>query len=61
MRELEPLSSGIQLADENLGRRPERFAGDDQLRRLGEVRERWDPSGVFHSWMGTAQPGGAAS
>ena len=32
MRELEPLSSGIQLADENLGRRPARFVSDERLR-----------------------------
>ena len=30
MREMEGLASGIQLADENLGRRPARFATDEQ-------------------------------
>jgi len=34
MREMEHLSSGIQLADENLGRRPARFVSDENLRRL---------------------------
>jgi hypothetical protein len=51
MRDMEALSSGIQLADENLARRPARFVADEHLRRLDEVRKRWDPSGVFHSWM----------
>ncbi len=51
-RELEPLASGIQLSDENLGRRPARFATDANMARLDEVRARWDPEGRFHSWMG---------
>jgi FAD/FMN-containing dehydrogenase len=52
MRELEPLASGIQLADENLGRRPARFAGDEQLARLDAIRAEYDPEGRFHPWMG---------
>ena len=38
MREMEPLASGIQLADENLGRRPARFVSDENLARLDELR-----------------------
>jgi len=52
MREMEGLASGIQLADENLGRRPARFASDANMARLDEVRERYDPGGLFHPWMG---------
>lgn len=52
MREMEHLASGIQLADENLGRRPARFASGDNLARLDEVRSTYDPDGLFHSWMG---------
>jgi FAD/FMN-containing dehydrogenase len=52
MREMEPLASGIQLADENLGRRPARFVSDASLARLDALRERYDPSGIFHPWMG---------
>jgi FAD/FMN-containing dehydrogenase len=52
MRELEPLASGIQLADENLGRRPARFAGDEQMARLDALRAERDPHGRFHPWMG---------
>ena len=51
MREMEPLSSGIQLADENLGRRPARFVSDERLRRLDELRARYDPDGLFCPWM----------
>jgi len=52
MREMEALSSGIQLADENLGERPARFASDANMARLDEVRARYDPAGLFHPWMG---------
>jgi FAD/FMN-containing dehydrogenase len=52
MREMEHLASGIQLADENLGRRPARFAGVEQMRRLDELRAKHDPQGRFHPWMG---------
>jgi FAD/FMN-containing dehydrogenase len=52
MREMERLSSGIQLADENLGQRPARFISEENMRRLDELRARHDPAGRFHSWMG---------
>ena len=52
MRDLEPLASGIQLADENLGRRPARFVIDEHLARLDAVRAERDPDGRFHAWMG---------
>jgi FAD/FMN-containing dehydrogenase len=52
MRDLEPLASGIQLADENLGARPFRFLSDDNFRRLQAIRSERDPNGVFHSYMG---------
>jgi FAD/FMN-containing dehydrogenase len=52
MRELEGLASGIQLADENLGRRPARFASDASMAQLDALRAAWDPDGLFHPWMG---------
>ncbi|HEY6781244.1 MAG TPA: FAD-binding oxidoreductase [Thermoleophilaceae bacterium] len=52
MRELEPLASGIQLADENLGHRPARFVSDAHLARLDALRATHDPDGRFHPWMG---------
>jgi FAD/FMN-containing dehydrogenase len=51
MRELEPMSSGTQLADENLGRRPQKFMSDDHMARLAEIRAARDPEGRFNSWM----------
>jgi FAD/FMN-containing dehydrogenase len=52
MREMEGLASGIQLADENLGLRPARFLGDEQMRHMDELRARRDPAGRFHEWLG---------
>lgn len=46
------LATGIQLADENLGQRPARFATDEAMARLDRVRDQYDPHGRFHSWMG---------
>ncbi|MDR3662873.1 MAG: FAD-binding oxidoreductase [Mycobacterium sp.] len=46
------LATGVQLADENLGARPARFATDSAMTRLDAVRAQYDPDGRFHSWMG---------
>ena len=43
---------GIQLADENLGQRPARFATDAAMAKLDRVRAEYDPDGLFNSWMG---------
>ncbi|MBX7168507.1 MAG: FAD-binding oxidoreductase [Pirellulales bacterium] len=52
MREMEHLATGCQLADENLGQRPARFATDKNLTRLDTVRAQYDPDGRFYPWMG---------
>jgi len=52
MAAMEPHASGIQLADENLGERPARFATDANMQRLDEARATYDPEQRFHSWMG---------
>jgi len=49
MRAMEHLSSGIQLADENLANRPAPFMAPDRLRRLEEIRRRRDPDGLFQT------------
>jgi hypothetical protein len=48
------LATGIQLADENLGQRPAKFAADENMTRLDKARALYDPSERFHSWMGRA-------
>jgi hypothetical protein len=52
MREMAPFSEGVQLADENLGRRPSWFVAPDNLRRLDAIRAAYDPQGRFNAWMG---------
>ncbi|BCI88370.1 hypothetical protein NIIDMKKI_35760 [Mycobacterium kansasii] len=52
MAAMSHLATGIQLADENLGQRPARFATDEAMARLDKVRATYDPDGLFNSWMG---------
>ena len=50
MREMEHLSTGIQLADENLERRTGRFLSDQNYTRYDQIRAEYDPEQLFHSW-----------
>jgi FAD/FMN-containing dehydrogenase len=52
MAAMSHLATGIQLADENLGQRPARFASDDAMARLDKIRGAYDPDGLFNAWMG---------
>ncbi len=52
MAAMEHLATGIQLADENLGERPARFATPENMDRLDAHRAVYDPRGTFHPWMG---------
>ncbi|GAB3019315.1 FAD-binding oxidoreductase [Mycobacterium bourgelatii] len=52
MAAMSDLAVGIQLADENLGQRPARFASDAAMAKLDRVRAEYDPDGLFNSWMG---------
>ena len=52
MAAMQAHSVGIQLADENLGKRPAPFMKDENLARLDSVRQTYDPDGLFRSWMG---------
>ncbi|WP_156686959.1 FAD-binding oxidoreductase [Mycobacterium sp. Marseille-P9652] len=52
MAAMSHLATGIQLADENLGRRPARFASNEAMARLDKARATYDPDGLFNSWMG---------
>ena len=44
------LSTGIQLADENLNHRTGRFVQDEHLRQLDAIRHERDRSQLFHEW-----------
>jgi FAD binding domain len=52
MKEMAHLSTGCQLADENLGEHPQRFVADANLVRLDQIRAVRDPEGRFHDYMG---------
>lgn len=52
MRALQAYSVGIQLADENLGRRPMPFMAPANLERLDALRAKFDPEGRFNAYMG---------
>jgi FAD/FMN-containing dehydrogenase len=52
MAEMAHLATGIQLADENLGQRPAKFATDEAMARLDKARTTYDPDGRFYAWMG---------
>lgn len=50
IREIEHHSSGIQLADENLARRPDRFLTPEKSERLEAVRRTYDPEGLLAAY-----------
>jgi FAD/FMN-containing dehydrogenase len=52
MAAMAPLASGIQLADENLGARPAKFASDENMAKLDRIRAAYDPDSRFFPWMG---------
>lgn len=51
MRRLESKSLGIKLGDENLASRPARFMSPANFARLKQIRQTWDPAGLFHTYM----------
>jgi len=52
MREMAPMSRGIQLADEGIKLRPARFLSDENMKKLDAVRAARDPYGRFHDYRG---------
>lgn len=52
IKAMEKHGIGSQLADENLGKRPTRFTQDSNLKRLDQLRSKYDPDGLFRAWMG---------
>lgn len=56
IREMQQLSSGIQLADEGLHKRTDHFMKPEKLKRVQEIRAQRDPHGVFFEWH--SHPGG---
>jgi FAD/FMN-containing dehydrogenase len=61
MAQFAHLSSGVQLADENLGERPMRFVSDAHLAKLDDIRRVRDPAGRFYAWLGRPAAANAPS
>ncbi|WP_273845537.1 FAD-binding oxidoreductase [Rubrobacter calidifluminis] len=51
MRRIEPITAGLFLADADLVSRPARFMAEDNWRRLQKLRTRYDPDGLFCSYL----------
>lgn len=51
MTRLEPVATGIQLADENLGQRPARFLSEANMARFDTIRDHYDPDHRFAGWL----------
>ncbi len=52
MRRMEPISEGLFLADSDFTTRPAKFLSDTHWVRLEKLRARYDPDGLFHSYLG---------
>lgn len=50
VREMQHLSSGIQLADEGLHKRTDHFMSPENLKRVQAIRAKRDPHGLFFEW-----------
>ncbi len=55
MGKLAHLSTGIQLANENLNHRTAKFVSDEHLRQLQIIRQARDSSHLFHAWHSRPQ------
>lgn len=52
MQDMDALSTGIHLADENLINRPQHFMQKDHFEKLESIRGTYDPEQRFVSWLG---------
>lgn len=50
MRNMNHMSTGIQLADEGLHKRTAPFLSDTHLRKIQAIRSHRDPKGLFYEW-----------
>jgi FAD/FMN-containing dehydrogenase len=51
MKHIEPITEGLFLADSDLATRPAQFFSDTHWQQLEELRARYDPDGLFHSYL----------
>lgn len=53
MRQAETIAEGLFLADSDLTTRPGQFLSAARWKRLEQLRVRYDPTGLFHSYLAT--------
>lgn len=51
MKGMEPISDGQYLGDSDFTARAAKFVSDENWKRLGEVRAKYDPLGLFESYL----------
>jgi FAD/FMN-containing dehydrogenase len=51
MRHMEPITEGLFLADSDLATRPAKFLSAAHWERLEQLRARYDPDRLFHSYL----------
>jgi FAD/FMN-containing dehydrogenase len=51
MKSMEPISDGLYLGDSDFTTRSAKFVSDESWKRLGEVRAKYDPRGLFESYL----------
>jgi hypothetical protein len=51
MKSMEPISDGLYLGDSDFTTRSAKFVSDESWKRLGEVRAKYDPGGLFESYL----------
>ncbi|MEM6347048.1 MAG: FAD-binding protein [Bacteroidota bacterium] len=50
LRQMEHLSTGMQLADEALHKRTASFMSQENLAKVQQIRSQRDPGGIFYEW-----------
>jgi FAD/FMN-containing dehydrogenase len=55
LRDIQHLSAGVQFSDNNLADRWDHGLSPDNAARLEQIRHRYDPDGLFHSYMAPAE------
>jgi FAD/FMN-containing dehydrogenase len=51
MQRLEPVTAGQYLGDSDLGVRPLRFISNEAFAKLEQLRKKYDPENLFHSYL----------
>jgi FAD/FMN-containing dehydrogenase len=54
MREIEAVSIGQYLGDSDFTARPPKFVANANYERLEQIRAKYDPNGLFHSYLAPA-------